>query len=393
MQASDFVISLQRLTMLRYAYNDVEKSKSERQFMNKCNVIFLLVTTACYLQVQAMAVDTKQAKETTQTVTPQKMIICVPIADVRTEPKEPVSDIKLPTNSTKNPLQETQMLFGEHLLAFEEADGWIRIQALEQKKYRNNTWQGYPGWIKKSQATAVTAFPENNLVVVNSWASIYGEKESSPLFSVSIGTKLKGIKVTKNHWTIIFHDGTEGKIASTDVYSITSKVTEKIDDLRKQAVSAALTFKDNYYSWGGRSAQSKDFLVSSIDCSALINLSYLTLGLQLPRDAHDQFLYATPIEKGSELQVGDVIFLASKQKNRVRHVMMYIGDEKLIEATYSNDVDHVRVVSVKEKLGISLDQIKQGQENNDIIIYLGSFLNSSKTINLLRAEALRSTYD
>ena len=62
-----------------------------------------------------------------------------------------------------------------------------------------------------------------------------------------------------------------------------------------------------------------------MDCSGLVNLAYRAAGLDIPRDAHEQFLRAKPV---NALQPGDLIFLSERQNpKRIVHVMLYEGDK------------------------------------------------------------------
>ena len=77
------------------------------------------------------------------------------------------------------------------------------------------------------------------------------------------------------------------------------------------------------YRWGGRTKK-------GIDCSALVQNSYSSIGIRLPRCSYDQF------EKGefvdtSNIEVGDLLFL--KNRKRVNHVGVYIGNDKVIHAS------------------------------------------------------------
>jgi len=354
--------------------------------MKMCHKKYQLFVSLCCLMGITM-----QANITSY---PQKMVVAVPVADVRTEPKAPAATTKLPTCYADNPLQETQALYGEHILALEEVDGWIRIQAMEQQKNRNGVWQGYPGWMRKDQAITVESFPAYNLVVTKQWTSIHDSTTGTVKLNVCIGTKLNGIKKDNQSWLLTLHDGTQGSIAATDVYEITQTVSDNEHSLRDQAATLAQTFEKSFYSWGGRSASSKHLLISSVDCSGLINLVYRAMGLEIGRDAHDQFMQAAAVENGNSLQPGDLVFLARKTKpNRMNHVMMYLGNEKLIEATYSGGIDHTRIVSVTAKIGKPMAELTNGQESGEYIIHLGSLLGSKEIVNQLRAQALKTMYN
>ncbi len=237
---------------------------------------------------------------------PHKRIITVPVADLRAKPEANPADLQLPTSDLKNPLQITQILLGEQILVHEQFideynQTWFKISTLQQQYYRLPLgWHGYPGWIQANQTMEVDAYPTYNLVVNNYLAEIF-DQEGQPIFMVSIGTRLLGnytislSAVIKNPlelkiWQITLPDGRIGFIKDSDVYCIDQAVQESADDLRQSIVATAIQFLGNWYSWGGRSAQCDEFGISSVDCSALVNLSFLAHGLQLPRMSHEQFL-------------------------------------------------------------------------------------------------------
>ena len=73
---------------------------------------------------------------------PKKMIIDAPVCDVRTHP-EP--------GTTFDNLQETQLTYGDRVIAYKEHNGFLRIEALDQRNY--------PGWIRGDVAKTVAMFP------------------------------------------------------------------------------------------------------------------------------------------------------------------------------------------------------------------------------------------
>ena len=81
------------------------------------------------------------------------------------------------------------------------------------------------------------------------------------------------------------------------------------------------------YFWGGRT-------VEGIDCSGLVQMSYASAGLHLPRDAYQQFylgeLTATRWHRAG-LRRGDTLyFLAADGK--IRHTAIYLGDQRFLQA-------------------------------------------------------------
>jgi cell wall-associated NlpC family hydrolase len=134
--------------------------------------------------------------------------------------------------------------------------------------------------------------------------------------------------------------------------------------------------------------------ISSVDCSAMINLSYIAHGLQIPRMSREQFLDCEEIMHGKDLQPGDLIFFASIYKHpfRIDHVMLYTGNEQLIEATFSGE-HKVRMISFKDRVGQDLADVTSGDiidSDGDLYhIYFGTFF---KKLQELRDNALRYSY-
>lgn len=97
-------------------------------------------------------------------------------------------------------------------------------------------------------------------------------------------------------------------------------------------LSAAHTWLGVPYKYGGNDRK-------GVDCSGLVLQVYKdALGIPLPRNSAEQRDYCTAIAKGS-LIPGDLIFFATgKDKNRVSHVGIFIGDNLMIHASSSQGV-------------------------------------------------------
>ena len=65
-----------------------------------------------------------------------------------------------------------------------------------------------------------------------------------------------------------------------------------------------------------------------------VHLLFRSQSIDLPRDAHDQYLRCKQIT-ADDLQPGDLIFLAAKNSSRMNHVMIYAGAGKLLESAMS----------------------------------------------------------
>lgn len=107
------------------------------------------------------------------------------------------------------------------------------------------------------------------------------------------------------------------------------------DDMRadqRLLVEEALKWLGTPYRYGGTSR-------SGTDCSGMTMQVYVAaLGIKLPRSSREQQKFCKSIKKSS-LDAGDLIFFSTgRDKTRVSHVGMYIGDSKFIHASGSRGV-------------------------------------------------------
>lgn len=77
---------------------------------------------------------------------------------------------------------------------------------------------------------------------------------------------------------------------------------------------------------------------SSFDCSDLIQWAYAQVGIKIPRVTYDQIKIGRSV-KGQKLQPGDLFFSSPG------HVMMYVGNGKLISAPQTGQVVQYKNVS------------------------------------------------
>ncbi len=269
----------------------------------------------------------------------KKIVVKSPVVDLRKEPSESLNVY------FKDPLQESQLLYGEKLFCHEEQGDWLFVEAIEQKKFIQGKWQGYPGWIKRETATPVDEFLKTNLIVQIPWAIIFKEpQEDSPeLRAVCFGTKLLGLEERGEWWILKLLDGEKGAIQKEAVTP------------RKSMIELGKMFLNAPYHWGGRSAffPDQNTPLTSMDCSGFSNLLYRARGIDIPRDAHDQYLASQKIQC-SELKEGDLIFSRSASKpDRIDHVLLFVSQDRMMEATMQANC--IRLVTAEEKFGHSLE--------------------------------------
>jgi cell wall-associated NlpC family hydrolase len=112
--------------------------------------------------------------------------------------------------------------------------------------------------------------------------------------------------------------------------------------LGEQAVNYAIGQKGTPYRMGGTTPG------KAFDCSGLVQWAYKQIGITLPRVAKDQAHVGRLVASGrvsraqllSLLQPGDLLFFYSP----VEHVVMYVGDGKIVEAAHNGTT--VRVISM-----------------------------------------------
>ncbi len=330
------------------------------------------------------------------------LMVNTAVANLRYQPQAHDHAVKLPTSDITNPFQITQILLGEHLIAHEiyidkKNQTWYHVNTMQQEFFQEfYGWHGYPGWIQAEDVIFIENFSPHNIVVNKKTASLFNEKNERTM-TISLGTRLHAIEKIDNKYKILLPNKTIAYIFSDDIYQITPIVQESEEQLRNQIIQTALQFLGDWYSWGGRSAQNDDFNPSSVDCSALVHLSFLAHGLQIPRMSHEQFLKSEKITNCADLKPSDLIYFISitKHSARMDHVMMYLGNDQILESTFADD-HKIRIISFQERMGKSCSTIQNGDvivwNDEEFYVYFGSLLYHSEFIQILRDNALNFIY-
>lgn len=298
--------------------------------------------------------------------TPLNAIVKVPVADVRRVPS-------LPTRGVSDENEETQILFGEEVNVYESSGPWVRIEAIEQPAFtHHNRWEGYPGWVLRD-ALAIDyhrpRFP--HAIVKEKWLWVFeGPGKTRMDWRLPLGARVVAMK-GKRSWDII--DILFGQVGWVEAKGL-RPLADQNRFSRQEVLDAAKRLLGTTYVWGGLSPSdtAEQILLSGVDCSGLVHLSYRVNGIRIPRDAQEQYMRAQKIKR-SQLQPADLIFsAASKNPQKITHVMLYAGKDFVIEAPQTGM--KVRQITLKEKWGRPLRQLESGDTVKDRVIFFGRFL-------------------
>lgn len=206
--------------------------------------------------------------------------------------------------------QVTQLILGETADVLGREREWVRVRT---------DFDRYDGWVHEGYLVELdsaayadwrvraTALGEGASVAVG------GARRRVPLRSRLI---LDGTHVT-------FPDGARGALLEG---RIREHADVMLEALAMPAWAWALArFEGAPYEWGGVTPR-------GIDCSGVVQSSWLARGLNLPRDAWQQ-AEALPFVGTSSAQPDDLLFFRGEASERITHVAILAPDETLVHAT------------------------------------------------------------
>ena len=230
-------------------------------------------------------------------------------------------------SSDRKKLIESQLVFNERAELLEISGRWARIRALEQYSLRadGRTLLPYEGWVEL--ASLAPGLPQVPNAVVSTKTARSGREE------LSLGVK---VYACGNGAPAL----PAGPLSAGRLNALDARFSPA--RLRRGVPAAARLFLGDGYYWGGRSAW-------GVDCSGLVSIAFRAWGVDLPRNAGDQYFVSRRVNPGSLLP-GDLIFSAdASEPADINHVMIYSGRGRLLEAT--GDSNSVREITFERKFG------------------------------------------
>jgi len=120
--------------------------------------------------------------------------------------------------------------------------------------------------------------------------------------------------------------GANAATLNSDEKALVRTIAKTSPEIAK-VVQAALTREDAKYLAGGNSPR-------GFDCSGLVQWSWKKAGVNLKHGTANQIKQVKRISK-KDLKPGDLVF-SGRANGGIQHVALYIGDGKVIHATYGS---------------------------------------------------------
>lgn len=231
--------------------------------------------------------------------------------------------------SFEESLRLTQLLYNEEVRVLEESGDHLYVEALEQLSFRQSkTWAPYRGWIRKEDVVMLKDPIQFNAVVIVPLLPVQ-TKIKNEEHLVPFGSKVRVEPLSGEVYR--YYDGRiEGYVKKESIRTAYEEEDWNI-------LEDCKVFLNLPYLWGGRSIYLSESITggvkTGVDCSGFVNLIFRVRFKDIPRDAHEQYLFCRRIKK-AELLLGDLIFFSRKDEPEVMtHVALYLGFGTYMEAS------------------------------------------------------------
>lgn len=254
-------------------------------------------------------------------------VVNISVCNIRSEPKHSAE-------------LSTQSLLGTPLRLLKKRGEWYLVQ----------TPDDYFGWLDEGGLAPMNE--EEYMHWRNTPKVIYtadfgfaydnSPPQSAIVSDLTAGNLLSFRSQEKGDVLVGFPDGREAHIPDTEVEAFDEWLATRQPD-STHILQTAQSFMGRPYLWGGTSGK-------GVDCSGFTKMVFYMNGLMLARDASQQVHTGKLVETDTatlrNLLPGDLLFFGQKateeQRERIRHVAIYMGDGKVIHATGRVKVQSLR---------------------------------------------------
>lgn len=208
----------------------------------------------------------------------------------------------------------TDCLLGEHLFLLRE----------QHRHFLVHGGDGYVGWVaaKDVQQVDEAAFADylaGPRVFVLQHQVL---KDSDAGIDAPSGARLKFVREERDDYVVQLPNGKTGKVAKSKC-ELREPPRQRIDVI----CTSARELLNTPYLWGGKTK-------AGVDCSGLVQVSFASGGVSVPRDADEQChmgqLTGTRWSRAN-MQRGDTLYFLNGN-GRVSHTGLYLGDHQFIHA-------------------------------------------------------------
>ena len=209
---------------------------------------------------------------------------------------------------------DTQLLSGEEVTVFDEADGWAWVQ---------NRTDGYVGYVESAALGADTGTSTHSVQALRSFLFPGPDLKLPPLDALTMSGRV-AVTGADGAYSQVTVGGQEGWVYSRHL--------APEGEIRPDFVATSLRFLGVPYLWGGKES-------GGIDCSGLVQVALARAGIPCPRDSNTQsesLGAAFDWEPGrAELQRGDLIYFPG-------HCAIALNSHEVINANA-----HAMMVSIE----------------------------------------------
>lgn len=218
----------------------------------------------------------------------------------------------------------SQLLLGEvvRITAANRAGQWLQVR---------NKADGYQGWVRDWGLAPCSAERAERWMAAAQWLVLApltlarteaGAGASlSPLF---FGGRLIAGRKRGGQRPIELPDGRRGWADADALRPLASRPPDPMARIRSLLGAP--------YLWGGRTP-------AGYDCSAFVQQVLHEQGIELPRDAHEQWLSCRPLPVGQPPGIGDLAFFSVRSRGRMGHVGLALGGDWFAHARGTVRVD------------------------------------------------------
>lgn len=224
----------------------------------------------------------------------------------------------------------TQVLTGEAFRVWKKETNWFLVQSADN----------YVGWVEAGGFTNCTRAEVDHWnasprVIVTAYEERILEQpaaDSLPVSDVVMGSQVKRIGESGDWLKVELADGRSGFLPKKSVMDFNEwRETRKATP--ENIERTARSFLGRPYSWGCNS-------IRGMDCSGLTKLTFFLNGIQLNRNASEQYYQGVEVPLDDDLKnlkKGDLLFFGHRARRgkpeRIDHTAIYLGDKLFIQSS------------------------------------------------------------